>query len=269
MAIITISRGAYSHGRDIAEKVAQRLRYACISRELLLETSEQFNIPEISLTKALEDAPSVLEKFVHGKEKYIAFIEATLLEHARKENIVYHGLAGHLFLSGIKHVLNVRIIADTEDRARLVMERDRVSRDEALRFLKKVDGERKRWGLALYGVDVTDPGQYHILIHVNQITLDDAADIICHTAGLERFKATPESLMALDDRALAAKAKAKLVPVIPDVMVTAHKGTVLVKAKTNVEAEHHVVGEIREIVQEIPGVADVKIEIELTTLRFL
>ncbi len=211
MAIITISRGSYSHGKEIAEKVAQRLGYACISRELLLEASQQYNIPEIRLTQALEETPTVFDLLVtHDKEKYIAFIEAMFLDHAQKDNMVYHGLGGQVFLKGIKHVLKVRITANVEDRIRLVRESQKISREDALHYLKKVDSERKRWTLMLYGVDHTDPSLYSLVIHVDQLTMDDAADIICHTAGLETFRATPESRKAVDDLVLAAKARAKL-----------------------------------------------------------
>jgi hypothetical protein len=39
MSVITISRGSYSHGKEIAEKVAQKLGYECISREIILEAA--------------------------------------------------------------------------------------------------------------------------------------------------------------------------------------------------------------------------------------
>jgi hypothetical protein len=44
MGVITISRGSYSKGKEIAEKLAQHLGYECISREILLETSDHFNM---------------------------------------------------------------------------------------------------------------------------------------------------------------------------------------------------------------------------------
>lgn len=269
MAIITISRGSYSHGKDIAEKVAQRLGYSCISRDLLLETSEQFNIPEIKLAKALEDAPSILERFIHGREHYIAFIEATLLEHAQKDNMVYHGLAGQFFLRSIKHTLSVRVIANREERARLVMERENVSQEQALQLLKKVDEERRRWSFKLYGVDTWDPALYDLVINVNKIKVDDAVEMVCHTAGLPRFGTTPESQSALDDLALAAGLKAKLIPVIPGAEVQARKGTVFVNAAASVDVESQVESEIREIAEKIPGVVDIKIELALTSPRFL
>jgi len=63
IAIITISRGSYSRGRQVAEKLSQRLGYKIISREVLISTSQEFNIPEIKLKKALHNAPSVLDRF--------------------------------------------------------------------------------------------------------------------------------------------------------------------------------------------------------------
>ncbi|MGO8880778.1 MAG: cytidylate kinase family protein [Desulfomonilaceae bacterium] len=52
MAIITISRGSYYRGREVAEKLAAQLGYECISREIILEASKEFNIPEIKLVRA-------------------------------------------------------------------------------------------------------------------------------------------------------------------------------------------------------------------------
>ncbi len=34
MGVVTISRGSYSKGKEIAEKLAEKLEYDCISREI-------------------------------------------------------------------------------------------------------------------------------------------------------------------------------------------------------------------------------------------
>ena len=70
MSIITISRGSYSRGKEVAEKVAQRLGYTCIARDVLMEASQDFNIPEIKLVRAIHDAPSILDRLGYRKEKY-------------------------------------------------------------------------------------------------------------------------------------------------------------------------------------------------------
>ena len=71
MAIITISRGSYSYGKEIAERVAQRLGNECIARDVLLEASEEFNVPEIKLDHAIKDAPSILDRVTYKKQNYV------------------------------------------------------------------------------------------------------------------------------------------------------------------------------------------------------
>ena len=137
MSIVTISRGMYTRGKEIAEKLAAKLGYECLSREILLEASEQFNIPEIKLIRAIHNAPSILERFTYGKQRYVSYVRATLLKHVQKDNVVYHGLAGHFLLLGIPHVLNVRVINDMDARVQEEMRRENISAAEARKFWEK------------------------------------------------------------------------------------------------------------------------------------
>ncbi|MBT4364959.1 MAG: cytidylate kinase-like family protein [Desulfobacterales bacterium] len=224
MPVITISRGTYSKGKRIAEKLAAKLGYECISRDILLEASETFNIPEIQLVRALHDAPSVLERFTYGKERYIAFIREALLEHIQKDNIVYHGLAGHFFLQGISHVIKVRIISNFEDRIKEEMKRENISETKARYILKKDDGERRKWSLYNYGIDTSDANLYDLVIHVDTLTEDDAVEILFDMAGRQCFKTTSESKTILNDLVLGAKAQLALIEKFPMVEVTYKEG---------------------------------------------
>ena len=264
MAIITISRGSYSKGKEVAEKVAQRLGYECVSREILLEASGQFDIPEIKLVRALHDAPSFLDRFTQGKERYLAYIESVLLERVKKDNVVYHGLAGHFFLKDIPHVLKVRVIADIEDRVRIEMEREKISRDEALSILRKDDYERRQWSLKLYGIDTWDPSLYDIVLHIRKIAVDHAVDIICRTAVLDQFKTTPEYQKVLSDMALAAHVKAALVNTLPGVRVTAEGGVVYVEAGAHESKHSRMAAEIKAMAMKVPGVQDVNVHVTPT-----
>ena len=84
MAVITISRGSYSRGKEIAEKVAAKLSYKCISRDLILEVSKDYNISEIKLVHAIHDAPKIFDRLNRNKKKYIAFIKSALLNHLKE-----------------------------------------------------------------------------------------------------------------------------------------------------------------------------------------
>jgi cytidylate kinase len=261
MSVITISRGSYSYGKEVAEKVARRLGHRCIARELLLETSEQFNIPEVKLLEAVAGAPSFWDRIVHGKDKYMAFIQVALLREFRKDNVVYHGLAGHFFAKGVPHVLKVRIIADFEERVRIVMKRDGVQRKEAVRFLERIDEERKSWGRHLYGIDSTDPGLYDLVIHIGEFTADDATDVIIHSVNLESFRTTPQSRQMMDDLALAAEIKGTLIDKKPDVEVSVKDGNVEIRTKAHLQHEGTITREIKSIVSAMQGVRDVKVHI--------
>ena len=261
MAVITISRGSYSKGKEVAEKVAQRLGYECLSRDIILEASEEFHVPEIKLVRAIHDSPSILDGFRFGKERYVAYIQAALLQRFRKDNTVYHGLAGHFFVKGISHVLKVRIIADMEDRIRLEMDREGITRAEAVHILKKDDEERRKWSQALYGIDTWDPALYDLVIHIHKITVDDAVDIICHTAGLEDFQTTRESQKAMRDLALAAEVKAALMQVHRDIEVTADDGIIFAKVVAPISKGQTLSRDLEKAAKGIPGVKETKIDV--------
>jgi cytidylate kinase len=258
MSIITISRGSYSRGENVATKVAAKLGYKCIGREVLLEASKEFNIPEVKLVRAIHDAPSILERLTFGREKYIAYIQSAILKNLRKDNVVYHGLAGHFFVKDISHVLKVRIIADMDDRVQLEMERESISRKEALRILKTDDAERRKWSKHLYGIDTWDPSLYDVVLHIRKLTVDDAVDIIAGVAGRKQFQATPESQQAIEDLALSAEVKALLVGLKLDVEVSAQKGIVYVKTSVAETEDPALIRNLERVAKGVSGVKEVR-----------
>ena len=261
MSVITLSRGSFSYGKTIAEKVAQRLGYACVAREVLIEASKEFNIPEIKLFSAVHGAPSFLDRFTLEKEKYIAYIQAALLKYLCKDNVVYHGFGGQFFVKGIPHVLKVRINAEVEDRVSILLEREGISNEAALIRIRDIDKQRKKWSKHLYGIDAWDSSLYDLVIQIGKIRVDDAVDIICSTVALERFKTTPESQQVMDDLSLSAKVKAALIDVKRDIRVFAQNGVVSVKATVQESKEYKLTQDIKTIVDQIPDVKEVNINV--------
>ena len=257
MAIITISRGSYSEGKEVAERVAEKLGYKCIAREVILKASEEFNIPEIKFARAIHDAPSFFANFTYGREKYIAYFKSALLKQMKADNIVYHGLAGHFFIKGISHALKVRIIADLEDRARVKMQREGISKEKAISAIKNGDEERKKWSLQLYGIDTSDPSLYDLMIHIKKLTLDDAVDLISQCARTKTFETRPESRAAMNDLVVAAAVKAALVAFRPDIEVHARDGKVILGTRVTLIKDPEVVREVETIARGIPGVETV------------
>jgi len=260
MAVITISRGSYSRGKEIAEKVAAKLDYKCISRDLLLEVSKEHNIPELKLVHAIHDAPGILRRLNRKEEKYIAFIKSTLLNHLKADNVVYHGLAGHFFVKDVPHALKVRVLADMEDRVRLEMDRKGIDADEARCILEKDDEERRKWSQRLYGIDTTDTSLYDLIVHINQLTVDDAVDMICDCVSKEQFKTTPESQRMVEDLALSAAVEKALIDVWTDITVCVDHHTAFIETQAPMRAEERLAKEIRAVTNTFEGISDVKIK---------
>jgi len=259
MSVIIISKGSYSHGGAVAERVSRKLNYGCFSRDILIDVSKKFNISELRLLRAVEDAPSFLEKYTFGRQKYIAYIRAAILENLAKDNMVYHGFAGHFFIGDVSHVLKVRIIADMEQRLMYMMKREGVSREEAVRLVKKVDEERKKWGLKLYGIDPGNPSLYDLVLHINNINVNDAVATICQSARLKQFQTTHESKRALKDLALAAEVETFLIDVKPSAEVFIDDGFVSLKTTSLPGEESDLVKKIGHIMKMIPAVKGIKI----------
>lgn len=205
MSIITITRGSYSRGKEVAERLAKKLGYECIARDIIIEASEEYNIPEIKLIRALHDSPKVLERFFGGSERYVKYYRSALLQHARKDNIVYHGLAGHFFLKDIPHVLKIRINADINTRVKEEMARENISAEDALYILKKDDEERRKWGIQVHGMDPWDSRLYDLVINICTLSLEDAVDLIYGVLQKPTFQTTPESQALVERLATMAQ----------------------------------------------------------------
>ena len=204
MPIITISRTSYTYGKKVAEAVADTLGYTCISREELMDASQEFNMPGLKLVREL---PIILDQTIFNKHRYISYIRSALLKHLAKGKVVYHGFCGHILLKDIDHVLKVQISADLEDRVKIVMDRDGLSRSEALLFIKSIDDARKNWCQKLYRIDLSKVCQYDISLNISKFPIDEAVDVICKTAMLDRFKTTAESRKAMVDQLCTADAR--------------------------------------------------------------
>ena len=206
MGIITISRGSCSRGKEIAQRLSQKIGYECISRAVLLKASKDFDIPEVKLLHAIQDAPSVFDHLKDGKRKYTAFIREAFLEYIQKDNVVYHGFAGHFFTREVPNILKVRIIANIDYRIKVVMERENISEEKARKYIYRVDVERRKWSMYLYGIDTNATELYDLVLHIDCLGVDDAVDFIYDVAKRPCFQTTPESQKKLKEMLASARA---------------------------------------------------------------
>lgn len=182
MPIITISRGSCGHGKKIAEKVAQRLGYECVSREDIIKASNHRDVSRVELFRAAHGGPSALRRIAWGKQRYVAHVRKAVLDRLGEDNVVYHGFVGHLFVPGVSHVLKVRIVADIGQRVYEEISRKAVSAARARKSLEKDDEARIKWSRYIYGVDMSDPKHYDLVLPMKSKSIDEAVEIISQAA---------------------------------------------------------------------------------------
>lgn len=261
MPIITISRGSYYHGKSIAEKLAKRLGYLCLSRDQVVENLDKFHLPEIKLVRGLNDSFSVLDRFPHGKKRFKTAIRSAILQHFVNSKVVYHGLVGHHFVNDIPHVLKVRIIADTEKRVADEMARENIAEEKARYILKKDDEERRKWAMFLYGIDIMAPDTYNLTIRIGHLSEDEAVDIIANAVELQSFQETAESKAALADSAMHALVSEKLFD-FPNAVVAAKNGQVAISMKVPEDQQQVIHDRISQMLADLDGMNELVIRFD-------
>lgn len=265
MAIITIYQGASGSGEELADAIAQSLGCGCISREVLVEASLRYNIPEAKLNDIVEKGSNWWDRFMENLQPYRIALQAAFCQIAVKEgqaNLVYHGHLGHELLPGFAHVLKVLLTAPMEKRIEQVGTRQALGEAAARRFIEETDKVRSRRLMAMFGVDWRDPSRFDLVVNLGRMSVGAAKQLICQAARLADYQMTPASKQAFEDFALASRVKAVLA-MSADMPRTrldieASAGTIAVSGSVpSWMSEQAVVSKIRQI----PGVKDVNADI--------
>jgi cytidylate kinase len=258
MPIITIYQGASGSGEELAQVVAQTLGYCCVGREVLVEASRRYGIPEAKLNEIVEKGPHWWERLLQDLRPYRIALQAALCEAAHDGKIVYHGHLGHELLHGIGHVLRVWLTASMEIRIEQVRARQNLNEASARRYIEETDKARSRRLMAMFGVDWRDPNRYDLVLNMGKMSIDAAKRIIVETAKLEEYQPTPASGQAFRDLALTSQVHATVItsPYVRGsaLEVRAEGGHVHVSGRVE---DSLLEDEIVKLIEQVPGVTRV------------
>lgn len=262
MPIITIYQGASSDGGELAQAVAQALGYRCVGREVLVEASRRYGIPEAKLNEISERDPHWWEFLLQDLRPYRIALQAALLELASDGKVVYHGHLGHELLSGVSHVLKVLLTAPIEFRIEQVRGRQPQTTSAARHYIEEVDKARGRRLMAMFGADWRDPNRYDLILNMAHMSRESAKLVILEAANLPEYQATAVSAQAFKDLALGTRVHATLIAsqrVRGSALdVKAKDGQIHVRGRVDHEALE---GEIVTLVRDVPGVTRVTTDV--------
>ncbi|HEU4342299.1 MAG TPA: cytidylate kinase-like family protein [Candidatus Binatia bacterium] len=261
MPIITIYQGASGEGQELAETVAEALGYRCVGREVLVEASRRYRIPEAKLNDIVEKGSRWWERLLQDLRPYRIALQATLCELAHDGKLVYHGHLGHELLSGVGHVLKVLLTAPIDFRIEQVRARQSLTDAGARHYIEEVDKARSRRLMAMFGTDWRDPNRYDLVLNMGKMRREGAKRVIIEAAKLEEYQPTPTSEQSFNDLALGTRVHATLFasPALGGsaLEVRAEAGHIHVKGRIDEGLEDELVN----VVKNVPGVIKVTADV--------
>jgi cytidylate kinase len=267
MSVVIISSDSDDKAREIAEKTAEALEYSVLDREVFNAVSAKYEIPVEKLHRSLDEAPSFLGMSSKMRALCLAYTEEAALAGLSGDKVVCHGLAAHLYVLGVSHVLKVRILADFEEQVRQIAAAKGVSSEKAAKFLRRQESLRRRWSRRAYGRDETEASLYDMVISLSQIDGNEAVKTIAETAGYPRFMPMTYSIKCMKDKELATRVRAMLMSLYPDVRVRADGTTVVVETNALKREKRRRAEKIKTLAGRIPGVDYVEVHVMNDLLR--
>lgn len=209
MAVITIEYQIGCGGRDIGRKLAERLGFSYMDREIVQGVARELQIDEAAAELHDERVAGVLGRVLDmmrmtGELTWVAperdpgftlLDEATyhgttcrvIEAAARRDHVVIVGHGSAFALAGWPGVMHVGLYAPAEQRVATVMSRLQISRDEARRRVSESDHDRARYVKRFYHVNWHDADHYHFMANTGVFAPDQVVDLIAQAWRVGRF----------------------------------------------------------------------------------
>ncbi|MEJ2684502.1 MAG: cytidylate kinase-like family protein [Candidatus Sulfobium sp.] len=200
--LITISRQMGSGGAYLGRRVANRLGFRYVDRDILKEATQYLGENEENITFREERVSGFLENllkgFIYGSPE-TAYVppsirpvydidlynaEARIIAGiADRDNAVIVGRAGFHVLEGRRGLASVFLHAPEDFRLRRVTEGYHMSiPEDAAALIRQSDVQRRRFIKTVAGVEWTDARCYHLSINTGAAGLAAAEDMILQLA---------------------------------------------------------------------------------------
>ncbi len=185
MKVITISRFLNSGGLTIGQQVADELGYAFVTKETIEKIMNQYGMVEFDAL--YEHAPGVWDRLDRFQEDMVEFLQRVMYAMARRGNVVILGRGSFAAFHNFSDVLNVRLWATAEERAKRYMKRtNNTSWREAMDFVENHDKVRnafvERW---LHG-HPDRANAFDLTINTSKVPADISVRMICDIARASR-----------------------------------------------------------------------------------
>ena len=170
--VITISRERGSRGAYFGHKLAERLGYQCLHREIIdaicgstgyrkqmVEYLDEHYRSRLELTVA-----SLFTGQAVDHADYVRNLYYVVLSMCRLGGVVLIGRGGN-FILGQTRGFHIRVVGPREKRIENLMAFENMTRDNAADAVDQSDSERREWIHKLFKADINDPHQYDLVVN--------------------------------------------------------------------------------------------------------
>ena len=156
--VITISREVGCEGLKLAKSISNRLKnkkfpneWRVLSKEIFKQSAEELNMQQEHVRRVFKQPDrymfdEIIKAFNNKSFKSERKIVKTVIDVVQSFAIdgysILVGRAGHIITKDIKNALHVRLTAPLEYRIKTIQVNDNLNREEAIRFISKVEKER-------------------------------------------------------------------------------------------------------------------------------
>jgi cytidylate kinase len=179
MQTITISRQLGSLGEEVAEKVADRLGYRVVCRDLINQAAIQCGAPELALAWIDDLGLLNIKTTPRDSQAFLLAIQEVMEKLADQGNIIIVGRAGQIILGNRSDVLHVKVIAPVSLRANRIAHQQNITIAAALAQVETSDHTKRNYLKRFYHARWDDPELYDLIINTARVNPDQGAGMIC------------------------------------------------------------------------------------------
>jgi len=222
MTVITISSEFGAGGPAVGLKLAERLGFDYVDKDMIHRIALDLDVPEEKVAGFDEERHNRLRGFLSTVFDFAALRHGAKLAeeggpgtYDEREEIPYNfqvkgwidrdiyrqmmirvvtaigergravikGRGSQLILKDHPGALHLRFVAEPEDRIARTMERRQLTREQAQELIEKMDRRGANYVRDYFGGDLHAALHYHLVLNTSRLSLDDCLEVVAEQVG--------------------------------------------------------------------------------------
>ena len=183
--IITISRELGSGGRTVGRKLAEALGIRYSDKELISKLRNKFQLSAVGIEKLKGEKKTWFSEFLQmvapvPKEAARLEKDKPSMAIASQGSCVIAGRSGFFALKDEPNKVDIFFTASYAHRLDRVMTKQLLSKEEAAEVIDEVDRRRENYVKRYTGTSRYDARNYDLVINMDDLSEDEAVNLILH-----------------------------------------------------------------------------------------